>query len=163
MNGGYIMKYRLSPDKCRDSNIYKFNMNNDSGNEGTGFLEIIVTDAQTDMPLANVDIEVIKLTIFGQYAECGISELVVRYSTSVDGKIPLIELPVIEWPLSRYFAQLDIFGYHGVTLVNIPIYEGIKTIYHVKMNRITSPPAYLRDYIRTPTRLEYYTPPLWFY
>ena len=32
-------------------------MNNNSNNEETGFLEITVTDAQTDMPVADVDIE----------------------------------------------------------------------------------------------------------
>ena len=155
------MKYYSNLDKYRSSNINKFNMNNNSNNEETGFLEITVTDAQTDMPVADVDIEVFKLTISGEYAERAVSELVVRYSTYDDGTIPLIELPVIEWPLNRYFAHLDIFGYYNVTIINIPIYEDVKTIYNVKLNRITSPTP-LREYIRTPTSTEYYTPPVWF-
>jgi hypothetical protein len=32
-------------------------------------LEITVTDAQTGMPIENVDIEVFKMTIMGEYAE----------------------------------------------------------------------------------------------
>ena len=156
------MKYYSNPYKYKNTNIDKSNMNNNSNNEGTGFLEITVSDAQTGMPVANVDIELYKLTILGEYAERAVSELVVRYSTYDDGTIPLIELPVIEWPLNRYFALLDIFGYYNVTIVNIPIYDGIKTIYDVKLNRITSPTP-LREYIRTPTRTEYYTPPVWFF
>ncbi|MBP7279696.1 MAG: hypothetical protein KBA11_09820 [Sedimentibacter sp.] len=156
------MKYYSSSNKYRNSDINKFNMNNNFNNEGTGFLEITVSDAQTGMPVAQVDIEVYKMTIMGEYAERAVSELVVRYSTSDDGTIPLIELPVIEWPLNRYFARLDTFGYYDVSIVNIPIYEGVKTIYEVKLNRITSPTR-IREYIRTPTRTEYYTPPVWFY
>jgi len=57
------MKYYSNPDKYKSSNINKFNMNNNSNNEETGFLEITVTDAQTDMPIADVDIELFKLTI----------------------------------------------------------------------------------------------------
>lgn len=156
------MKYYSSSNKYRNTNINKFNMNNNSNNEGTGFLEITVSDAQTGMPVANVDIEVFKMTIMGEFAERAVSKLVVRYSTFEDGTIPLIELPVIEWPLNRYFARLDTFGYHDVSIVNIPIYDGVKTIYEVKLNRITSPTR-IREYIRTPTRTEYYTPPVWFY
>lgn len=137
-------------------------MNNDSNDEKTGFLEITVSDAQSGMPVPDVDVELLKLTILGEYAERAVSELVVRYSTLEDGSIPLIELPLIEWPVNRYFALLDVFGYHNVTLVNIPIYEDVKTIYNIQLNRITSPTP-LREYIRTPTRTEYYTPPVWFY
>lgn len=164
MNGGILyMKRNLHPNKFRYLNINKLAMNNNSNsNEKTGYLEITVTDALTGMPIADVDIEVFKLTILGDYAERAMSELVVRYSTLEDGTIPLIELPLIDWPENRYFALLDVFGYYNVTIVNIPIYEDVKTIYNISMNRITSP-APIREYIRTPTRTEYYTPPVWFF
>ena len=162
MNGGLILKYYSNPDKYRTSIINKFNMNNDSNNKETGFLEITVSDAQTGMPVANADIELLKLTILGEYAERAVSELVTRYSTSDDGTIPLIELPVVEWPTNRYFALLDVFGYHNVTLINIPIYKDVITIYDIKLNRITSPTP-LREYIRAPTKTEYQTPPVWFF
>jgi hypothetical protein len=67
------MKYYSSSNKYRNTNINKFNMNNNSNNEGTGFLEITVSDAQTGMPVANVDIEVFKMTIMGEYAERAVS------------------------------------------------------------------------------------------
>lgn len=152
------------PNKFRDSKINKFNINNNlNSNEKTGYLQITVTDAITGMPITDVDIEVFKLTILGEYAERATSTLVVRYSTYEDGTIPLIELPVIEWPANRYFALLDVFAYYGVTLVNIPIYDDVKTVYNVQMNRITSPEP-IREFIRTPTNIQNYRePPTWFF
>lgn len=149
------MKYNQS--------INKFNINNgDNSNEKTGFLDITVTDALTGMPVEDVDIEVLKLTISGDYAERAISTLVNRFSTYETGRIPIIELPLIEWPNERYFAYLDIFGYHSVTIINIPIYDDIKTVYNIELTRITSPEP-IREYIRTPTRTEYNVPPVWFF
>lgn len=155
-------RYSL-PNEFGYIDINKCNANNNSNsNEEIGYLEITVTDSQTGMPIVDVDIEVFKLTVYGEYSEQAISELMVRYSTFSDGTIPTIELPLIDWPEERYFALLDVFGYYGVTIINIPIYENIKTIYNISMNQITSPRA-LREYIRTPTMTEYYTPPIWFY
>lgn len=160
------MKNNFQSDKYRYSNINGLNINNDSSsnsNGQTGYLEITVTDSSTGMPVENVDVEVFMLTILGQYAERGLSELVVRYSSYEDGTFPLIELPVINWPEERYFAQLDVFGYHNITLLNIPIYDNVKTIYNVQLTRITSPEP-IRVFIRTPTRTEYYdNPPSWFF
>lgn len=145
-------------------NINKLDMNNDSdsNDEEIGYLEITVTDALTGMPIVDVDIQILKLTILGEYAERAVSELLVRYSTLENGTIPIVELPVVDWPGNRYFAQLHVFGYHDITLVNIPIHDGIKTIYNVEMNRITSPEP-IQEFIRTPTRTEYYNPPVWFF
>lgn len=163
MNGGIvIMKNKTNPYRFRYSYINKLNMNNDSADEKMGYLEITISDALTGMPIVDVDTELFKLTILGENAELAFSELVVRYSSLEDGTIPLIELPVIDWPENRYFAHLDVFGYYSVTLINIPIYEGIKTIYNIKMNRITSTSP-IREFMRTPTRTEYYTPPIWYF
>lgn len=158
------MKYNPYPDKFRYSNINKLDMNNNlNSNEKTGYLEIRVTDALSGMPIVDVDTQVFKLTILGEYAERAMSQLVVRYSTLEDGTIPLIELPVIDWPENRYFALLDVFGYYGVTIVNIPIYEDINTIYNIEMNRITSTEP-IREYVRTPTNIKSHsTPPVWFF
>lgn len=156
------MKNKSNPYRLRCSHIDELNINNDSADEKIGYLEITVTDALTGLPIADVDTELFKLTITGEYAERALSELVVRYSTLEDGTIPLIELPVIDWPDERYFAYLDVFGYYGVTLINIPIYEGVKTVYNVEMSRITSPTP-LREFMRTPTRTEYFTHPIWYF
>lgn len=63
------MSYSSNTGKYKKSDVYKFNVNNNSNYERTGFLEITVTDAQTGMPIENVDIEVFKMTIMGEYAE----------------------------------------------------------------------------------------------
>lgn len=146
-----------------NTNVNKFNINNSpNSNEHTGFLEITTHDALTGMPIEDVVIEVLKLTIMGEFAERALSKLIIRYATDENGRIPLIELPLIEWPQERYFAYLEVFGYHEVMIVNIPIYEDVKTIYNIELNRITSPEP-IREYIRTPSRTEYYTPPVWFF
>ncbi|HHZ03099.1 MAG TPA: hypothetical protein GX396_09245 [Tissierellia bacterium] len=158
------MKYNLNVNK-KQLKTNTLNMNNNlNSNEETGYLEITVTDAQTGMPVRNVLIEIFELIILGQFAERGYSRLIERYATDENGRIPITELPVSEWPEHRYFAILEGFGYHSVNLVNIPIYEGVTTVYHVELNRITSPEP-VREYIRTPTRIENYypTPPVWFF
>lgn len=109
------MKNKTNPYRFRYSYINKLNMNNDSADEKMGYLEITISDALTGMPIVDVDTELFKLTILGEYAELAFSELVVRYSSLEDGTIPLIELPVIDWPENRYFAHLDVFGYYSVT------------------------------------------------
>ncbi|MDI9496358.1 MAG: hypothetical protein QM227_08820 [Bacillota bacterium] len=63
------MSYSSNTGKYKKSDVYKFNVNDNSNYERTGFLEITVTDAQTGMPIENVDIEVFKMTIMGEYAE----------------------------------------------------------------------------------------------
>lgn len=157
------MIYNQNPNKSKFLNIDRQTINNSNFDEvKTGYLEITVNDALTGMPINNVNIEVLQLTIFGEYSERAVSKLVESYSTDENGKIPIIELPLIEWPENRYFAYLDVFGYHNVTLINIPIYEDINTIYNIEMNRITTPEP-IREFIRTPTRTEYYSPPVWFF
>lgn len=146
-----------------NQNINKLNINNGSNfDEETGFLEITTSDALTGMPIKDVVIEIFKLTIVGKYAEKALSTLVIRYATDENGRIPLIELPLIEWPLERYFAELNVFGYHNVTIINIPIYANVTTLYNVQLTRITSPEP-IHEYIRTPTRTEYNIPPVWFF
>lgn len=145
------------------SNINKLNINNgNNSSEQTGFLDITVTDALNGNPVDDVNIEIFKLTILGDYAERATSLLVTRFSTYENGRIPIVELPLIKWPYERYFAFLEVFGYHDVTIINIPIYEGITTEYNVELNRITSPEP-IREFIRTPTRTQYNTPPVWFF
>lgn len=157
------MIYYQNSNKSKFMNINRQNIDNSNSDEvKTGFLEITVNDALTGMPIKNVDIEVLQLTILGEYAERALSRLIERYSTDDNGNIPIIELPLIEWPENRYFAYLDVFGYHNVTIINIPIYEGINTIYNIEMTRITSPEP-IREYIRTPTRTEYNVPPIWYF
>lgn len=63
------MSYSSNTGKYKKSDVYKFNVYDNSNYERTGFLEITVTDAQTGMPIENVDIEVFKMTIMGEYAE----------------------------------------------------------------------------------------------
>ena len=141
------------------------NMNNNlNSNEETGYLEITVTDDLTGMPVPNVHIEVFELIILGEFAERALSRLIESYSTDENGRIPIIELTISEWPEHRYFALIDAFGYHSLNLVNIPIYEDVRTVYNVNLRRITSPEP-IREYIRTPTRTEYYepSPPIWFF
>jgi hypothetical protein len=43
------MSYSSNTGKYKKSDVYKFNVNDNSNYERTGFLEITVTDAQTGM------------------------------------------------------------------------------------------------------------------
>lgn len=135
------------------------NVNKSENNNGhhtkSGFLDISIIDVITRTPFKNANIKLYRLTIVGQYAENAEAILIGEYYTDENGKIPLIELQVIDYPFNRYYALIDASGYNSVTLLNIPIYENTKSIYDIELNRaIIGEP--IREYIRIPTRFETY-------
>lgn len=129
---------------------------NNNYNPKSGFLDISIKDVITRTPFKNANMKLYRLTIAGRYAENAEAILIGEYYTDENGKIPLIELQVIDYPLNRYYALIDASGYNSITLLNIPIYENIKSIYDIELNRsIIGEP--IREYIRIPTRFEAYS------
>ena len=146
-------------NRSSKSNIIKNvnKMENSNGyNSKSGFLDMSLIDVITRTPFKNANIKLYRLTIRGEFAEKAEAILIGEYYTDENGKIPLIELQVIEYPLNRYYALIEASGYNNVTLLNIPIYENTKSIYDIVLNRaIIEEP--IREYIRIPTRFEAYT------
>lgn len=111
-------------------------------NAKNGFLEISVLSED------NEAIEGAQVTIYyylakGIYGESAIENEIASYITDENGKIPLIELPVIhefgnpEENTDEYHMRVDAPGYYSVIVMNIEIYGGTTTSYNVALTPVT--------------------------
>lgn len=108
--------------------------------QSSGRLSVTVRNRLNNEPLAFAEVSVYLLTIRGVYGERGAGDLIVRYITDENGRIPIIELPVIDrvrLPNNIYFMTIRHFRYHPVNLMNIQIYTNITIEYNVLMTPLT--------------------------
>lgn len=120
-------------------------------NLGKGILSVMALNKMTNEPVAFAEVSVYYFIIRGLYGEQGNANLVARHITDENGKIPLIELPVIDRTKNpvQYFITVQHFRYHRVNLMNVQIYPNITTSYNVFLMPLTfSPPDY--EFIITP-------------
>ncbi len=135
---------------CR---TYKKVTNKSSTLKEKGKLSVKIINKFTKEPVTFVSATVYLLTFEGLYSEHGTADLVARHITDENGKIPIIELPVIDrvnsHPSTQYYMTVNHFRYHPVNLMNIQIYPNITTDYDVHLTPITSPhPDY--EFLITP-------------
>jgi len=74
----------------------------------------------------------------------------------------VLSLPVIEYSSNRYFMFVRADGYTDVNVLNIPIYQNVNTKYDIEMHSKTTT-EHKVEFIRTPTDIQYYLPPLWYF
>lgn len=117
-----------------------------------GHLSVTVRNKHNNEPIVFAEVSVYYLTISGLYNEAGEGNLIVRHITDENGKVPLIELPVIDrrrYRFNQYFMTVNHFRYYQVNLMNIQIYPNITTEYNVLLTPLTtSHPEY--EFIITP-------------
>lgn len=120
----------------------------------TGNLSITVKNRENNEPITFAEVSIFFLNIRGLYSESGEAFLLVRHVTDKNGKVPLIELPIIDkraYPLSQYFITVNHFRFHPVNLFNIEIFPNVITEYNILLAPLTSVnPDY--EYIITPIR-----------
>lgn len=107
----------------------------------TGSLSVTVLNRLSNDPVAFVEISVYDLTIYGVYGEGGDAYLIIRHITDENGRIPIIELPVIDRassPGSIYYMTVRHFRYHPINIMNIQIYPNITVEYNVMMTPLTA-------------------------
>lgn len=123
-------------------------------NMDTGLLSIKVKNRESGKPITFAEISIYLLTIKGVYSESAEANLIVRDVTDGEGKIPLIELPVIDkriLPLSQYYMTVSHFRYFPIAVMNIEIFPDVTTEYNILLTPLTSKhPDY--KYIITPAR-----------
>lgn len=119
---------------------YIYNINKSGTVQNTGHLSVTVLNKLNNEPIAFAEVSVYYLIIRGLYSEGGEGELIVRHITDEHGRVPLIELPVIDRsssPRSQYFMTVNHFRYYQVNLMNIQIYPNITTEYNVMLTPLT--------------------------
>lgn len=139
---------------CVNNNeFYKYKNINKSGTDAkTGFLSVTVLNRLTNESVPFTSVSVYHLSVRGIYNESGEANLMTRYVTNEEGKIPLIELPIIDRGINRtvqYYITVNHFRYYPVNIMNIQIYPNITTSYNVLLTPLTFP-SHDHEFIITP-------------
>lgn len=145
------------------SHSYKCNKFYKQDINPTGFLSITVLNRLNNRPVPFAEVSAYHMNIRGVYGESGEGNLVVKHITDKNGKVPLIELPVLERNLNEsftlnfltntaYFLTVRHFKYHSVNLMNIQIYPNITTIFNVFLTQLTPLQPRRYEFIITPEK-----------
>ena len=108
--------------------------------QSTGKLSVTVRNRLNKEPISFAEVSLYYLTIHGVYNESGEGDLIVRHITDEYGKVPIIELPVIDrihLPYNQYFVTVNHFRYYPVNLMNVQIYPNVTTEYNVQLTPLT--------------------------
>jgi len=113
-------------------------------NSGTGLLEVSVFSDQINEPISGAEVSVYKFIVKGIYGEAGYEELIVSYITDENGKIPIIELPVIhgvdvnngetDYFRIQYHMSIKASGYDTVTVINMEIFRDQTLAFNVNLS-----------------------------
>ncbi len=123
----------------------KVNKLESSGN--TGFLEVRVFSEEGN-PIEGARVSVSLYELRGIYRESAIENEIVSYYTDENGKIPIIELPVIhelgEANTDEYHMRVDAPGYYSVIVMNIEIFPNTTTSFNVVLTPVMEGESYVR-------------------
>ncbi|HAS91209.1 MAG TPA: carboxypeptidase-like regulatory domain-containing protein [Sedimentibacter sp.] len=123
----------------------KVNKLESSGN--TGFLEVRVFSEEGN-PIEGARVSVSLYELRGIYRESAIENEIVSHYTDENGKIPIIELPVIhelgEANTDEYHMRVDAPGYYSVIVMNIEIFPNTTTSFNVVLTPVMEGESYVR-------------------
>jgi len=123
----------------------KVNKLESSGN--TGFLEVRVFSEEGN-PIEDARVSVSLYEIRGIYKESAIENEIVSHYTDENGKIPIIELPVIhelgEANTDEYHMRVDAPGFYSVIVMNIEIFPNTTTSFNVVLTPVMEGESYVR-------------------
>lgn len=134
------------PYRARNNLIKKLETNN---NESvvTGFLEVSVLEDESGIPIEGAEVSVFRFSIRGINVTQGEEILIATHTTDENGKVPIIELPVLhgldivpetDYEHLQYHMTVNAFGYYSVTVINTEIFPDTTTLYRVNMSPITT-------------------------
>ena len=123
----------------------KVNKLESSGN--TGFLEVRVFSEEGN-PIEGARVSVSLYELRGIYRESAIENEIVSHYTDENGKIPIIELPVIhelgEANTDEYHMRVDAPGFYSVIVMNIEIFPDTTTSFNVVLTPVMEGESYVR-------------------
>jgi protocatechuate 3,4-dioxygenase beta subunit len=113
----------------------------------TGFLEVRVFSEEGN-PIEDARVSVSLYEIRGIYKESAIENEIVSHYTDENGKIPIIELPVIhelgEANTDEYHMRVDAPGFYSVIVMNIEIFPNTTTSFNVVLTPVMEGESYVR-------------------
>lgn len=131
--------------------------NLDSNLNEKGKLGVTVFHEQFRTPLANALVKIYKVTVSGEYDEKGDGLLINQFITDVNGKIPDVDLPILNELMTDskdfYSIAVHAINHYSAYVFNAEIYPDITTMYNISLQFIyTSDDKF--QFIMQPTRSE---------
>lgn len=112
-------------------------------NKEMGYLAVTIFSDQTKEPISGAEVNIYKFVVMGIYGEAGDEELIVSYITDENGKIPIVDLPVIhgidgnnektDYARIQYHMSVKAPGYDNVTVINMEIFPNQTLVFHVNL------------------------------
>lgn len=140
--------YKVKNLLCKNLDL---NMND------TGKLDLTVFHEQFKSPLINALVKIYKVTVSSEYNEIGDGFLINQFLTDANGKIPLIELPILNELMDNnkdfYYIAVHAFNHHSAYVFNAQIYPDITTMYNISLQFIYTSDEHFQ-FIMEPTRSE---------
>lgn len=103
----------------------------------TGFLDIAVFHEEFSQPLQNAIVKIYKISVSGEYNEKGEGKLINQFITDESGKIPSVELQVINELMpdknDYYYIAVHHLTHHSAYIFNVEIYQDITTNVQVSL------------------------------
>jgi hypothetical protein len=123
----------------------------------TGFLDLNVFSEIDRKPVSNAKVTIYLFETRGIYQESAIENEIASYTTNENGKIPVIELPVIhvlgkpEENTDEYHMRVEASGYYPVVVMNFEIFPNTTTSFNVVLTPVVTGESYT-EYIIIPEK-----------
>lgn len=122
-----------------------------------GKLEVIIFHEQFKSPLINALVKIYKVTVSGEYNEIGDGFLIYQFVTDANGKIPVIELPILNELIDGnndfYYIAVHAVNHYSAYVFNAQIYPEITTTFKISLQFIYTNDEHFQ-FIMQPTRSE---------
>lgn len=113
-------------------------------NSETGFLDLNVFSERDREPVSNAKVTIYLFEVRGIYQESAIENEIASYTTDENGKIPVVELPVIhvlgnpEENTDEYHMKVEAPGYYPVIVMNFEIFSNTTTSFNVVLTPVVT-------------------------
>lgn len=122
-----------------------------------GFLSVSVFSEDDREPVSNAKVTISLYEVRGIYEESATANKIISLITDENGKVPIIELPVIhelgnpEENTDEYHMRVEAPGYYTVVVMNIEIFKGTTTAFNVVLTPVVTGETYT-EYIIIPEK-----------
>ena len=122
-----------------------------------GFLSVSVFSEDDREPVSNAKVTISLYEVRGIYEESATANKITSQITDENGKVPIIELPVIhelgnpEENTDEYHMRVEAPGYYTVVVMNIEIFKGTTTAFNVVLTPVVTGETYI-EYIIIPEK-----------
>lgn len=122
-----------------------------------GFLSVSVFSEDDREPVSDAKVTISLYEVRGIYEESATAHKITSQITDENGKVPIIELPVIHElgnpaeNTDEYHMRVEAPGYYTVVVMNIEIFKGTTTAFNVVLTPVITGETYT-EYIIIPEK-----------